>query len=280
MQHSEYERILQGLGLAMEEVGRFQVQEWRRNDAGWGREKSAKELVSFVDLESEGRLSEALGILLPGSGFYGEETRKEVRDLTWVVDPIDGTTNYVSGLDWFCISVALYEGDRPLLAAIHRPVTEEWFWAARGEGAYQDRGKRPLGIPGLSKALPRAKACPLSASLVDTGTPYRSPDTRQAFYAAMDEVLTAARDIRRLGSAALDLAMVATGHIQAFWEVDLQPYDVGAGLLLLEETGCEVSTIGGTSYLPFSSRSLVTGLPGAREELREIVARCYAGLRV
>ncbi len=282
MQISERDRILSGLCKAMEEVGEFQKGHWRAQGPGWGNEKSSKELVSFVDVESERRLAEVLLDLVPGSGFYGEETRKERKDLTWVVDPIDGTTNYLSGLDWFCVSVALYEGEKPLLSAILRPVAGEWFWAARGAGAYHRLGERPRDFPGPASplALPRAQACPLQAALVDTGTPYRSPDTREAFYKAMDEVLTASRDIRRLGSAALDLALVAGGWIQAFWEVDLQPYDVGAALLLLEETGCEVSTIDGKPYSPFSSRSLVTGLPGAMAELRAIVARHYAGLRV
>jgi myo-inositol-1(or 4)-monophosphatase len=111
---------------------------------------------------------------------------------------------------------------------------------------------------------------------VGTGTPYRSPDTATAFYGAATAVSAAALDIRRLGSAALDLCSVAAGRLQAFWEVDLKPYDVGAALLLLEETGCPVSTISGGAYDPFESASLVTGAPGAAEELRALVGPFYA----
>jgi len=113
---------------------------------------------------------------------------------------------------------------------------------------------------------------------VCTGSPYRSPDTIAAFYGAAAAVTEAALDLRRLGSAALDLCSVAAGRIQAFWEVDLKPYDVGAALLLLEETGCPFSTIEGGRYDPFASWSIVTGAPRAAEELRELVAPFYAAV--
>jgi myo-inositol-1(or 4)-monophosphatase len=277
----------------MEEVGRFQLGEWRARGPGWGDEKLAKEFVSFVDVESERRLARALRALCPEAGFYGEETEQSIGPgLTWVVDPVDGTTNYLSGLDWFCISVALFrsdspisgdaspEGGRPILGIVHRPATGEWWWSGRGLGAYHRVGARPDGfdVSGPDVLSP-VGPCPLAQALVCTGTPFRSPDTVGAFMTAAADVLVAARDLRRLGSAALDLCNVASGWLQAFWEVDLQPYDVGAALLLLEETGCEITTIGGARYDPFSSRSLVTGLPGATAELRKLVAARYGELR-
>jgi myo-inositol-1(or 4)-monophosphatase len=284
----DVKRLLEAIRPAVAEAGRFQVAEWRKRPAGWAEEKTAKELVSFVDLESEARLSAALKAALPGSSFYGEEGEKSRGELTWVVDPVDGTTNYVCGLDWFCISVALFqrlpEGagdrriddarvDRPILGLVHRPPTDEWLWAIRGGGAWEES-------PGRSpRRLEAARPLRLRNALVCTGTPYRSPDTAAAFYAAAAEVTAAALDLRRLGSAALDLCQVAAGRIQAFWEVDLQPYDLGAALLLLEETSCPVSTIGGGRYDPFASASIVTGAPGAAEELRAILAPHYAGLR-
>jgi myo-inositol-1(or 4)-monophosphatase len=273
--------LLEAIRPAVAEVGRFQLSEWRKRPAGWAEEKAAKDLVTFVDRESEDRLSAALKAVLSGASFYGEEGEKTRGDLTWVVDPVDGTTNYVCGLDWFCISVALYEGEgagngrveRPVLGLVHRPTAGEWLWAARGCGAWEEGpGRRP-------RRLETVRSARLREALVCTGTPYRSPDTASAFYAAAAEVTTAALDLRRLGSAALDLCMVAAGRIQAFWEVDLKPYDVGAALLLLEETGCPISTIGGDRYDLFASSSIVTGSPGAVEELRAILAPRYEGLR-
>jgi myo-inositol-1(or 4)-monophosphatase len=266
--------LLVGMRSIMEDVGRFQLSEWRKRAAGWAEEKAAKDLVSFVDRESERRLSSVLKALLPGSAFYGEEGEKERGSLTWVVDPLDGTTNYVSGLDWFCISVSLFEelpdqAARPILAAVHRPATREWYWASRGGGAWEERGdegKRRFGpVPAIE----------LRKSLVCTGTPYRSPDTVRAFYSAAAAVTAAGLDLRRLGSAALDLCHVAAGRLQGFWEIDLKPYDVGAAILLLEETGCPMSTLGGGDYDPFASRSLVTGAPRAAQELRALIAPFY-----
>ena len=274
--------LLPALRSILAEVGAFQLAEWRTRssastpDGSWAKEKAAKDLVTFVDLESERRLASALAALLPGSAFYGEEGEKSLGELTWVVDPLDGTTNYVAGLDWFCISVALFErtgsgGQRPILGLVHRSATAEWHWAVRGEGAW-------IEGPGSSpeRRLEAARPRTLRESLVCTGTPYRSPDTAAAFYGAAAAVSAAALDIRRLGSAALDLCAVAEGRFQAFWEVDLKPYDLGAALLLLEETRCPFSTIGGRRFDAFSSRSIVTGAPGAAEELRSLIAPYYA----
>jgi myo-inositol-1(or 4)-monophosphatase len=267
--------LLEAIRPAVDEAGRFQLSEWRRRPAGWADEKAAKDLVSFVDLESERRLSAALKAALPGAAFYGEEGERERGELTWVVDPVDGTTNYVAGLDLFCVSVALFERgeggeDRPILGLVHRPAAGEWLWALRGQGAWEESpGRRP-------RRLEPVAPMSLRRSLVGTGTPYRSPDTATAFYAAAAAVTEAALDLRRLGSAALDLCWVAAGRLQAFWEVDLKPYDVAAALLLLEETGCPVSAFDGGAYDPFESASLVAGAPGAAADLRSLIAPFYA----
>lgn len=282
MANPDSARLLEAAAAAMEEVGGFQLSEWRKRAPGWGDEKAAKEFVSFVDVESERRLAAALLAADPDSGFYGEESgRRTGGERSWVVDPVDGTTNYLSGLDWFCISVALFEGERPILGLVHRPAAREWWWAIRGGGAHHRVGERPRAMDGKDALalLPRAEACTLSQALVCTGTPFRSPDTREAFFAATGDVLNAARDVRRLGSAALDLCSVASGWLQAFWEVDLEAYDVGAAILVLEEAGCPVTSFSGRPYEAMRHRSLVTGRPGAAEELREIVARRYGKLR-
>jgi myo-inositol-1(or 4)-monophosphatase len=278
------DRLLDAMRSAAREAGQLQVSEWRKRPSGflessesWAEEKAAKELVSFVDRESERIVASSLHDALPGSAFFGEEGEKSRGELTWVVDPLDGTTNYICGLDWFCVSIALFEAvpggvDRPIAAAVYRPAAEEWFWAVRNGGAWEER---PGSAP---QRLEKTKPTLLRRSLVCTGTPYRSPETVSAFYSAASELTAASLDLRRLGSAALDLCSVAAGRLQAFWEIDLKPYDVGAALLLLEETGCPVSTVAGAVYDPFSSRSLVTGSPGAAEELRTLLARHYSGV--
>ncbi len=256
-------KILASLIPLMESTGSYQLERFRTREPGWGDEKAEREFVSEVDIESEHRLKEGLLRILPAA-FFGEETERSRAEFTWVVDPLDGTSNYLSGLDIWAVSVALLRGDEVVLGAVHKPPTKETFTAERGGGAFHD-GKR----------IGRKKEFRLEDALVSTGFPYRSPDTTASFFRSVEELLLRCRDIRRPGSAALDLAYVAAGYMQGFWEIDLQPYDVAAGLLLLEETGCRYSTIKGEPYDPFSCRSLVIGLPGLMEELRAILARHY-----
>jgi myo-inositol-1(or 4)-monophosphatase len=281
MEKNDRSKLLPELHAIMAEVGAFQLSEWRRHEPGWGEAKSAKDFVSFVDRESERMLAAVLKRSLPEAGFYGEETEKRMgATLTWVVDPLDGTTNYLSGLDLFSISVALFEAGEPVLGIVHRPAASEWWWATEGGGAfYAKSSSADILVDGRATRLPLASPCPLALSLVGTGTPFRSPDTKEAFFQATSGVLTVARDVRRLGSAALDLAFLASGWLQAFWEVDLEPYDIGASLLLLKETGCECSSFSGAPYKAFQNRSFVAGLPGAASELRAIVAPAYGSQR-
>ncbi len=246
-------------------VGEFQAVHFRSRALGVGEEKSERELVSEIDIESERRLKEGLLSFFPGASFYGEETGRDRKgEYTWVVDPVDGTTNYLSGLDEWSISIALVRGAETRLSVIHRPWSNEFFTAAKGEGAWFNDEKLEIAAPGS-----------LRDSLIGTGLPYRSPDTADNFFPACEEILYSSRGIRRMGSAALDLARVAAGFLQGFWEVDLKAYDVAAALLLLEETGCEYTCFDGSPYDPFQSCTLVTGRPGVFETLREITARHY-----
>lgn len=263
---------------AMERAARkaaaFQLSEFRKRGPGWGDAKDARDFVSFVDVESEKLIRAVLEEALPGAAFYGEETEQTVGEGdTWIVDPLDGTTNYLSGFEHWSVSIALRdgketEGSEFAAGLVLKPTTGELFAAERGKGAYRN-GER------LSRAAPLASA----GALVATGTPYRSPDTADAFYASVRRVLGSCRDVRRTGSAALDLSYLAAGFFQGFWEVDLQPYDVAAGLLLLSETGHGYRNFGGAPYRLFEDRGFVAGRPGVLEPLLKIVNEEYAPLR-
>jgi myo-inositol-1(or 4)-monophosphatase len=246
-------------------VGAYQKELFRTQRPGTGEEKLSREFVSAVDLRSEKEIRAGLLRALPEAGFYGEESAQEMGKLyTWIVDPLDGTTNYLSGFDTWSVSVALFEGKSPILGLVHKPSTGEFFTGIRGGGAFHD-GKR----------LAKAESFPLKDGLIGTGFPYRSQDTAKSFFPAAEEILYRCRGIRRSGSAALDLSYVAAGYLQGFWEVDLKPYDVGAALLFLEESGCPVSSFQNETYDPFSNRSLVTGFPGLKDELTSILSRHY-----
>jgi myo-inositol-1(or 4)-monophosphatase len=248
-------------------AGEFQLSEFRGHPPGWGDIKGGHEFVSFVDLESEKRIRVILDQALPGAAFYGEETEKSRGEYTWIVDPLDGTTNYLSGYDCWSVSIALWERDAPSLGLVLRPCTGELFTALRGGGAYRN-GTR----------LPAAEPLAPASALIATGTPYRSPDTVDAFFATVRRVLEKCRDIRRNGSAALDLCWIAAGYFQGFWEADLQPYDVAAGILMLSETGHPCRSFSGAAYDPFRHRSLVTARPGVMEALEEAIRAGYGNM--
>ncbi len=228
--------------------------------------KTQYDLVSDIDVSSERMLHSGLLNLLPESAFFGEETVRERgrSRYLWVVDPLDGTTNFIRGINIWTISVALMDQERCVAAVIHQPATGETFSALRGHGAFRN------GTP-----LPIAAETGMEGALIGTAFPYRSPDSMDAFLGCARDVMKQCLDIRRMGSAALDLAYVAAGILQGFWEIDLQPYDVAAALLLLQETGCLCTDSRGNPYDPFSSRLLIAGNPGVHRKLLAAVSRHY-----
>lgn len=246
-------------------AGAFQRQHFRSHPAGWGETKSEKEYVSWIDVESEKILQQGLYALAPEVGFYGEETGQTGnQEVKWLVDPLDGTTNYLSGLDQFAISIALLNGQQLEIGVVYKPMADEFFCAVRGQGAKHN-----------DDVLPRQTEFPISRAVICTGFPYRSPDLMDTFLQCTKDVLWASRDIRRLGCAALDVSYVAIGYLQGFWESDLQPYDIAAALLMLQETGCPYSGLKKGGYDLFHDRILVAGRPGVYDDLYEIVTRHY-----
>ncbi len=248
----------------VKQVGHYQSGCFRKPDLN-GTEKITREYVSEIDLNSEEMLKSGLSMLLPEAGFYGEETGSEGNaDLRWVVDPLDGTTNFLSGLDQFSISVALEQQEQTQLGVVYRPQSMECYSALIGTGVHLN-GKRCQcpHCPGLTQAL------------IGTGFPYRSPDLSQYFFNCAENVLYRCRGIRRFGSAALDLSYVATGFLQGFWESDLQPYDVAAACLFLKERDILVTNQRGEHYSPYRDRIMVCGPPAVHAELLALVAQSY-----
>ncbi len=246
-------------------TGDYQLSRFRQLPPGGGEEKLAREFVSEVDLHSEQMLLEGLQKLLPEAGFYGEETGTSGSEqLRWVIDPLDGTSNFLSGLEQFCISVALEVAGRSKLGVVLRPASAECYSALRGQGLHRN-GKLCGQVPSTS----------LSQALIGTGFPYRSKDLAGAFFPCAEQVLYASRGIRRFAAAALDLCYVSAGFLQGFWESDLQPYDVAAALLFLQETGCIVTNPQGESYSPYRDRILVCGSLQVHQELLPIIAAHY-----
>ncbi|MCW8885190.1 MAG: inositol monophosphatase [Motiliproteus sp.] len=262
-------QLLERVQALVERVGHYQSEQFRQLPPGGGDEKQSREFVSRVDLHSEEMLKEGLQRLLPEAGFYGEESGRSGNQANcWVVDPLDGTTNFLSGLDQFSISVALTDDQGTRLGVVYRPQNRECFRALRGEGLYHNGEQQKRANPRLN----------LSQALIGTGFPYRSPDVASAFFPCAESVLFKSRGIRRMGSAALDLSYVANGFLQGFWETDLQPYDVAAALLFLQESGCPVSNERGLPYNMHQDRLLICGWPMVHEHLQELVREHYQPL--
>jgi myo-inositol-1(or 4)-monophosphatase len=257
--------LMQQVLHALRPAGEYQLSHFRK--LGGGREKGPYDLVSEVDCNTEEMLRAALLKALPGSSFWGEESGRETAaECEWVVDPLDGTTNYLNGLDQFSISIALLYQGRPVLGVVHRPASGETFSARRGGGLLYN------GSPLLP---PSWEPPALRQALIGTGFPYRSVDLQPAFFRTAAALMGNSRDIRRMGSAALDLSYVAAGWLQGFWESDLQPYDVAATLLFLEESGCRVSDGLGAPYRIGESRLMVAARPQIFDEFLNLVSSGY-----
>ena len=196
--------------------------------------KGVHDLVSYVDQETERRLVAGLRQLLPQAGFITEEGTAGSDALTeefvWIIDPLDGTTNFVHGLPVYCISVALARHRELVVGVVHEVGRDESFRAVRGGGAFCN--DQPIHVTDVAE---------LNNSLISTGFPYKNFSKLESFLKILGAFFTRSHGVRRLGSAAADLAYVAAGRCEGFFEFDLNSYDVAAGILLVREAGGHVT---------------------------------------
>jgi myo-inositol-1(or 4)-monophosphatase len=236
----------------------------RNLDRGGGitaSEKSRNDFVSEVDRAAEQVLIATIRKSYPDHGFLAEESgRHDGNDYTWIIDPLDGTTNFLHGFPQFAVSVACRHRDRMEVGVVLDPLRGELFTAARGEGAQLD-GRR----------LRVTQRLGLDGALIGTGFPFRENKRWLKPYLAMLEyVMDNTAGVRRPGAAALDLAYVAAGRLDGFWEVGLAPWDTAAGILLITEAGGRVGTLAGTDYR--DGGNLVAGNPRVYAALIEAFA--------
>ncbi len=203
--------------------------------------KGHSNYVTYIDKASEERLVKELGELIPGSGFIAEEgtSTKKGDVYNWVIDPIDGTTNFIHGLSPYSISVGLMENNEIVMGVVLEVSHGEMFYAWAGGDAYLNGNK-------ISVSNNREH----QQALVVTGFPYCNFSHIDSYFNTMREVMEKASGIRRLGSAAVDLCYVACGRFEAFWEYALNPWDVAAGSFIVKQAGgriCDFS--GGEGYL-------------------------------
>jgi myo-inositol-1(or 4)-monophosphatase len=204
--------------------------------------KGAIDLVTQIDRDVERMFRALIAERFPDHAVLAEEfeargDRQNETEYCWVFDPVDGTTNYAHGLPIFCCACSLERHGRPIVAAIYDPSRRELFTAEAGAGAWLNGA--PMHV---------SSAETLIDSLLCTGFPYSVQTEGEDLLGLFGDFIRRARAVRRLGSAAIDLAYVAAGRFDGFWEVRLNPWDISAGALLIEEAGGQVSTLAGRAF--------------------------------
>ena len=199
--------------------------------------KGAADFVSAADLKAEQAIFESLQKSRPGYGFLGEERgmiEGTDKTHTWIVDPLDGTTNFLHAIPHFAINIALQREGVVVAAVTFNPITNELFWAEKGKGCFvNDKRLRVAGRKHLDE------------SVLGTGIPFLGHGQHARFLKELHQISQRVAGVRRFGAASLDLAYVAAGRLDGFWERDLKPWDIAAGLLMIQEAGGKVTDMDG-----------------------------------
>ena len=200
------------------------------------RRKQQNDFVSEVDHAAEEAIIGVLHDAYPDHGFLGEESGYKDREAEylWIIDPLDGTTNFLHGVPQYCVSIGLQHKGQLTQAVVYDPTRNELFTATKGVGAYLN--DRRIRVSKLDK---------LDGALVGTGFPFKVIDNVDDYLRMLKNVMKATSGVRRPGAAALDLAWVAAGRMDAFWEIGLSPWDMAAGALLIREAGGLVGDLDG-----------------------------------
>ena len=231
-----YSKICKEIEAAAAETAEFIAREAAEFDANRVEKKGFNDLVSYVDKCSEKTLVEKLSRILPEAGFITEEgsSSKKGEKFCFVIDPLDGTTNFVHGLKLYAISIGLLEDNEPVAGVVHVVGGNEVFTAWKNGGAWLN-GKR-INVSSATK---------LSDSLVATGFPYNDFGRLDNYMQLFTWLCKNTHGIRRLGSAAIDISYVACGRFDVFFEYGLHPWDVAAGVIILREAGGKISDFSG-----------------------------------
>jgi len=258
------------LSLELAEVCRQAGQFIRQEAATFNRShiesKGVHDLVSYVDKETEKLLVAGLRRVLPKAGFIteeGTEGAERAKEFNWIIDPLDGTTNFVHGLPVYSVSVGLIQGNELVAGVVYEVVRDECFRAVKGAGAFCN--EKPIRVSDVPT---------LNGSLIATGFPYSNFESMDNYLQVLASFMRASHGVRRLGSAAVDLAYVAAGRFEGFFEFNLNSYDVAAGLLLVKEAGGHV-----TQFLedgdPLFGREVVASNGHVHQEMQGLIRKFW-----
>lgn len=228
--------------------------------------KGLNDLVSYVDKTAERQLVKNLKKILPEAGFITEEDETENtynQPFTWIIDPLDGTTNFIHGIPTFSISIALYEGLEPVLGVVYEINRGEMFYSYKGAPAYLN-----------NKEIRVSQSSNLSQCLLATGFPYYQFDKQPQYIQLFTEMMQKCHGLRRIGSAAVDLAYVACGRFDAYFEYNLNSYDMAAGAFLVKQAGGQLQNFsGGDEYL--QTREIVASNGLVTQEILDTIKKHF-----
>jgi len=245
---------------AARRAGEIATRQLKHLDEVHVRSKNVNDFVTQVDEAAEECIISTIQKYYPDHAFLAEESGIQGdSEYTWIIDPLDGTTNFIHGLPIFSVSIALRIKGRLSIGVVYDPNRQELFTAIRGRGAQVDGHKiRVSGRRGLEGAL------------IGTGFPYRSHDRMQSYLAMLEQVLLNTAGVRRPGSAALDLANLAAGRLDGFWEFGLNTWDIAAGSLILREAGGLISELEDKDdYLV--TGNIIAGSPRVHDALKKLL---------
>lgn len=264
-EHNGYDNWLVSVGEIAREAGAYLLQELGSLRVEDIEVKGYNDFVSFVDRHSERMIVSRLNGLIPGAGFLAEEEARTIGkpEYRWIIDPLDGTTNYIQGLPVFSVSIGLeYQGEI-VLGAVFEPNRQELFTAASGvSSALNDK---PIRVSDTSE---------LSDSLLATGFPYAELGRMEMYIDFLKFTIRNTRGIRRFGSAAVDLAYVACGRFDAFFEYGLKPWDVAAGSLIVKQAGGSVCDFNGKQDYLYG-QEIIASNGSLEKSLQMEAAACF-----
>ena len=257
----ELQQISASLNSIVTETGHFIAEQRKTFSLEAVSDKGLNQLVSYVDLEAEKLLVNALSKLVPEAGYITEENTSDVgrKTLNWIIDPLDGTTNFIHGLPVYSVSVALAQGQEVLVGSVYEIGRKELFSAWKNGGAWCN-----------GQQIYVSKENELKNSLMATGFPYYDFEQMEAYIHTLKDLMQRTHGLRRMGSAAVDLAYVACGRFEGFFEYGLHAWDVAAGCLLVKEAGGTLCDFEGKNDYLFGS-SIVADNQCIHNALMEII---------
>lgn len=260
-----YERLCASVVNIVRLTGNFIRKEALQFDIDKVEYKGLNDMVSYVDKSAEEKLVKNLDKLLPDAGFLTEEKtiNRTGKSFTWIIDPLDGTTNFIHGIPTFAVSVALYQDGVAVLGVVYELNRGEMFYAYKGGGAYLNH-----------KEIRVSNNLELKSCLLATGFPYYEFDEQAQYMKLLAEMMQKTHGLRRIGSAATDLIYVACGRFDAYFEFNIQAWDIAAGCFIVQQAGGEVLDFGGGDAF-LEKRQVVATNKNVTKELLKMVKKYF-----